>query len=169
MPQVKSHNPAAYSHTIFPQSSAPPVGIYPPSHSPPRRSSNGSTSNSMQQSYVASRPPPGLTPPFSSVGPAMGYTVTEGRTSPAGYYQPGGLGDMPMGIPHSSLLLQPHSMGVLGHGPPVGRTLLPMDYIQQNNVGRGNPDGQVVKSRTHSQTDSPMAGVQVQQSPVPSS
>jgi len=110
------------------------------------------------------------------MGPGVGYVHSYGSSSPplqTNYFQPpGGSGDMmAMGFQHSSsLFLQQPSLGVLSHGPPIARPLLPLEYLQQGPVPRNNPVGQpgYHQNRTHSQADSPMAGVQVQ-SPVPSS
>ena len=165
-PANSSGGSRVYSQSMFHQGNAP----YPTSQSPPRRTSNNS-SNPMQQSYML-----GATPPFSTMGPGVGYVSSYGGSSPplqSNYFQqpPGGSGDMmTMGLQHSSLFLQQQSLSVLGHGPPIARPLLPLDYLQQGQVPRNNPVGQPSyhQNRTHSQTESPMAGVQVQ-SPVPSS
>ena len=128
----------------------------------------------MQAPYVLGAP--GITPPFSTLGPSMPYGVPYGGSSPpvAGAYYKAAVGSgdvISVGLQHSSLFLQPQSLGVMGHGPSITRPLLPMDYLQQPLMPRNNPVGQTNfhQSRTHSQPDSPMAGVQVQQSPVPSS
>ena len=174
MSRIKSppSNSGLYSQSMYPQG-------YPQSLSPPRRTTNNSsiTSNSMQQSYMMGiHPQSGTTPPFSTMGPAVGYGVPYGGSSPpssANYYQPpGGSGDiMTMGLHHSSLFIQQQPLSVLNHGPPIARPLLPLDYLQQGPVlSRTNPasHSNYHQNRTHSQADSPMTGVQVQ-SPVPSS
>ncbi|XP_076803844.1 dual specificity tyrosine-phosphorylation-regulated kinase 1A-like isoform X2 [Clavelina lepadiformis] len=181
MSQVKSPlGGAQYLQSAFPPQATThlPGGLFP-SQSPPRQTRNSNSSTSSTHQYLlGSGPAPGLTPPFGTLSGGVAFNPQHytGSTSPpaqlpSGYYQqPGGSGDVvPLGLQPPSLLIPQHpTFGVL---PQMVKPMLPMDYGQP--LGRvGNPGTQGAfhqQPRTHSQPDSPMTGVQVQQSPVPSS
>nr|CAB3240363.1 dual specificity tyrosine-phosphorylation-regulated kinase 1B [Phallusia mammillata] len=92
--------------------------------------------------YLLNNVASGGQPPF----PGTFY----GSNSPTNYYPPTGSGDV------ASVILG-------AHPPYITQPVVPMEFTQQP-LGR-NPTG----SHQRTQQDSPMAGVQVQQSPVPSS
>lgn len=115
---------------------------------------------------------------YSVPGPGVSYSFPHPATSPplsmpsSSYYQlPAGCTMLPIDIQQPSLFL-PHSQtstGIVGHGPLMTRPYMPMEYAQVPAHG-SNPGMQSYPAtRTRSQSDSPMAGVQIHHSPVPSS
>lgn len=100
------------------------------------------------EQYLLNNTTSGAQPPFPSLPGAMPFY---GSTSPTNYYPPNASGDV--------------ATVILGtHQPFITQPVVPMDFTQQP-LGRNPGPGH----QTRTQQDSPMAGVQVQQSPVPSS
>ncbi|XP_078490188.1 dual specificity tyrosine-phosphorylation-regulated kinase 1A isoform X1 [Ciona intestinalis] len=139
-----------------------PGGIYPSPSSPSHTRNNG-------QHYLTSQ-----TQPFGTIqggGPFNPHygTSSPPQTLPSSYYQPslpGSTGDMvPLSLQAPAVLIPQHQLLPPTMVPP----LLPMDFGQQPLNRMNNQTTQGYHARTHSQQDSPMTGVQVQQSPVPSS
>uniref|UniRef100_H2ZJ56 Uncharacterized protein n=1 Tax=Ciona savignyi TaxID=51511 RepID=H2ZJ56_CIOSA len=149
------------SFTQYPTASTQlPGGNYPSPSSPSHR-------NNGQHYLINSQ----TQPPFGTIGgvpfnnPHYGGTSPP-HTIPSSYYQPslpGGTGDM-LGLQPPTVMIPQHQL----LPPTMVQPLLPMDFGQQPLIRVSNQPNQSYHTRTHSQQDSPMTGVQVQ-SPVPSS
>ena len=112
---------------------------------------------------VSSAASSGITPSFSALKSSLGYNSTLSSNSPPSqmstsssyYHAPPLCGDMVMNI-------QPPAL--------TSQSYIPMDYVQQtprrSNLVRQSGCNQ---ETVHTQSDSPMTGVQMQQSPVLSS
>ena len=160
-PNVKSppENFVKHSNVMFPSSASPsdkarkPTGYNHPlkEHYP----IGGGASTS------------GITPSFGALKSGRSYT-TVGNASPrqsstasgSYYVEQSMCNDMVMGLPH-----QPSYATM----PPLSshnQSYVPMDYVQQSSRGGLLRQSGCNQPTTHPQPDSPMTGVQMQQSPV---